>query len=157
MCVVAVLFFGLSLAAWLKPADEFSATERRTLEQFPKISGEEILSGRFMHQFEEYTLDQFPLRDTFRSIKAMTHLYVFGQSDNNDVYIADTYVSKLDYPLSDKALSKTVKKFRSIYDKYMKGTDVKVYISVIPDKNYFLAEANGYPAYDYEEMFAHLC
>lgn len=156
VCVVAVLFLGLTVAAWLKPADEFSATERRTLEQFPKISGEEILSGRFMEQFEEYTLDQFPLRDTFRSIKAMTHLYVLGQSDNNDVYRADGYVSKLDYPLSEKALNKAVKKFQSIYDKYMAGTDVKVYHSVIPDKNYFLAEANGYPAYDYDRMFTYL-
>ena len=26
VCVVAVLFFGLSIAAWLKPADDFSAT-----------------------------------------------------------------------------------------------------------------------------------
>ena len=156
VCVVAALFFGLSLAAWFKPVDDFSATERRALEQFPKVSGEEILSGRFMEQFEEYTLDQFPLRDTFRSIKAMTHLYLFGQSDNNDVYMVDGYVSKLDYPLSEKALSKTVKKFQSIYDNYMAGTNVKVYHSVIPDKNYFLAEENGYPAYDYEKMFTYL-
>jgi len=156
VCVVALLFFSLSVAAWLKPADEFSATERRVLDQFPGISWDGILSGRFMQQFEEYTLDQFPLRDTFRSIKAMTHLYLFGQSDNNDVYIADGYVSKLDYPLSEKALSKAVKKFRSIYDKYMEGTDVKVYHAVIPDKNFFLAEENGYPAYDYEKMFAYL-
>lgn len=28
----------------------------------------------------------------------------------------------------------------------MAGTDAKVYLSVIPDKNYFLAETNGYPA-----------
>lgn len=153
---VAILFLGLSLTAWFKPADEFSATERRALDQFPEISREEILSGRFMQQFEEYTLDQFPLRDTFRSIKAMTHLYLFGQSDNNDVYIADGYVSKLDYPLSEKALDKAVKKFQSIYNKYMAGMDVKVYHSVIPDKNYFLAEENGYPTYDYEKMFTYL-
>ena len=156
VCIVAVLFFGLSVTAWLKPADEFSATERRALDQFPKLSGEEIFSGRFMEQFEEYTLDQFPLRDTFRSVKAMTHFYVFGQSDNNDVYLADGYVSKLDYPLSEKALDKAVKKFSSIYNKYMAGTDVKVYHAVIPDKNYFLTGENGYPAYDYEQMFAYL-
>ena len=156
VCAVAFVFFALSVTAWFKPAGEFSATERRALDQFPKLSGEEILSGRFMEQFEEYTLEQFPLRDTFRSIKAMTHLYLFRQSDNNDVYLADGYVSKLDYPLSEKALDKAVRKFQSIYNKYMAGTDVKVYHSLIPDKNYFLAEANGYPAYDYEKMFAYL-
>ena len=34
----------------------------------------------------------------------------------------------------------------------MAGTDAKVYFSVIPDKNYFLAEANGYPALDYQAL-----
>lgn len=155
VCVVAVLFFGLSLAAWFKPADDFSATERRQLDQFPELSVETIFSGKFMSEFEEYTLDQFPLRDAFRSIKAMTHMYVFGQADNNDVYMVDGYISKMDYPLSEKAMGNAVKKFQSIYDNYIDGTDVKVYYSIIPDKNALLAKENGYLAYDYEEMYAY--
>lgn len=153
VCAVAVLFFGLAFWAWCKPTDEFSATERRPLEQFPELSVDTIFSGKFMEEFEEYTLDQFPCRDMFRSIKAMTHLYVFGQADNNGVYMADGYVSKIDYPLSSKALSGAVKKFTSIYERYLAGTDAQVYYSVIPDKNYFLAAKNGYPSYDYESMY----
>ncbi len=156
VCAVAVLFFGLVAIAWLKPADDFSVTERRPLDQLPKLSADNILSGKFAEQFEEYSLDQFPFRDTFRSIKAMTHMYVFGQSDNNDVYMADGYVSKLDYPLSERALEKAVKKFQSIYANYIKGSDAQVYYSVIPDKNYFLAKENGYLAYDYEKMYGYL-
>ena len=34
----------------------------------------------------------------------------------------------------------------------MAGTNAKVYLSVIPDKNYFLADANGYPALDYSAL-----
>ena len=156
VCAVAVLFFGLAAIAWLKPADDFSVTERRPLDQLPKLSVDAVFSGKFAEQFEEYSLDQFPFRDTFRSIKAMTHMYVFGQSDNNDVYMADGYVSKLDYPLSEKALEKAVKKFRSIYANDIKGSDAQVYYSVIPDKNYFLAKENGYLAYDYEKMYGYL-
>lgn len=156
VCMVAILFFGLTAAAWLKPADAFSATERRTLKQMPGISGKEILSGKFMEQFEEYTLDQFPGRDFFRSIKAANHLFVYRQSDNNGVYEVDGYVSKLDYPYSTQALEKTVKKFQSIYGKYLQDTDTKVYYSVIPDKHYFLAQQNGYLAYDYEAMYSFL-
>lgn len=154
--VVGVLFFGLTLFVWLKPADDFSATERRELKQFPKLSWETISSGKFMTEFEKYTLDQFPLRDGFRSIKAFTHFYIFGQSDNNDVYLANGYISKLDYPLSQTALNKAVKKFTSIYTTYIDGTDAKVYTAWIPDKNYFLAESNGYPAYDYTEQSSYL-
>ena len=154
--IVGVLFFGLTLFAWFKPADDFSATERRELNQFPELSLETIFNGKFMSEFEKYTLDQFPLRDEFRSIKAFTHFYVFGQSDNNDVYMADGYISKLDYPLSDKAMDKAIRKFSSIYKTYIEGTDAKVYTAWIPDKNYFLAEANGYPAYDYNEQCSYL-
>lgn len=152
----AVLFFGLTIFAWLKPADDFSATERRPLDQFPTLNAETIFSGKFMSEFEEYTLDQFPFRDTFRSLKAMTHLYIFGQTDNNDVYIADGYVSKLDYPLSEKAMDNAINKFQNIYQKYIAGSDAKVYYSIIPDKNCFLAEENGYPAYAFHDMLAYM-
>ncbi len=152
----AILFFGLTLFAWIKPADEFSNTERRPLNQFPELSVESILSGKFMREFEEYTLDQFPLRDAFRSIKSMMHLYVFGQSDNNDVYMADGYISKMDYPLSEKAMDNAVRKFQSIYKTYIEGSDAKVYYSIIPDKNVFLAEENGYLSYDYEKLYSYM-
>lgn len=148
----AILFFGLTIFAWFKPADDFSATERRPLDQFPALNAQTIFNGKFMSEFEEYTLDQFPLRDVFRSIKAMTHFYVYGQSDNNDVYMADGFVSKLDYPLSEKAMDNAIKKFQSIYKSYIEGTDAKVYYSIIPDKNVFLAEKNGYPAYSFSDM-----
>lgn len=152
----AVIFFGLAVACWLKPADDFSATERRPLDQFPTLNAETITNGTFMKEFEEYTLDQFPLRDTFRSLKAAVHMYVFGQSDNNDVYTADGHISKLDFLLSDKAMENAVKKFESIYKTYIAGSDANVYYSLIPDKNYFLAEENGYLAYDYSKMYTYM-
>lgn len=156
VCAVAVMFLGLTVMVWLKPADDFSITERRKLARFPKLSTDNIFRGRFMEQFETYTLDQFPFRDKFRSIKALTHRYVFGQSDNNGVYMVDGYVSKMDYPLSEKALENAVEKFQSIYESYIEGSMAKVYYSVIPDKNYFLAKENGYLSYDYEKMYDYL-
>ena len=151
-CVFAVLFFGLTICCWLKPSDAFSATERRPLDQFPTLSVNTLANGSFMSKFEEYTLDQFPLRDGFRSIKAVVSKYVLGQLDNNGIYIVDGYVSELEYPLNDEALQQAVDKFASIYDTYMKDTNVKVYYSIIPDKNYFLAEQNGYLALDYDAL-----
>lgn len=150
VCAFAVLFFGLSVFCWAKPSDAFSVTERRPLDQFPALNAHTIASGSFMSKFEEYTLDQFPLRDGFRSVKAAVSKYVLQQKDNNGIYIADGSISELDYPLNEKAVSQAVNKFTSIYDTYMKDTDVTVYHSIIPDKNYFLAEQNGYPDLDYD-------
>ena len=152
--LVAVYVFGFSLFSWLKPADEFSATERRALEQFPKVSGEEILSGRFMQQFEEYTLDQFPARDRFRQLKAMAQYYVFAQQDNNGIYIADGYAAELEYPIHTGSLNWALGRLSYVYETYLKDTGSKVYTAVVPDKGYYLAEANGYPALDYDAFFA---
>ncbi|MBQ3030410.1 MAG: hypothetical protein IJD24_04220, partial [Agathobacter sp.] len=68
----------------------------------------------------------------------------------------DGSVSEMDAELSETALQRAMKKFTSIYDAYIQGTDVKIYTSVIPDKNYFLAEANGYLSYDYEELYSYV-
>lgn len=154
--VVGIVFFGLSIFCWIKPADDFSATERRHLDQFPELTMETILSGKFMSEFEEYTLDQFPLRDGFRGIKAVINQYVFAQSDNNDVYLVDGYLSKQEYPLSEMALESAVKKFNSVYDTYIKDSDAKVYFALIPDKNYFLAEESGHLSIDYDAMYAYM-
>ena len=37
-----------------------------------------------------------------------------------------------------------------MYEAFFAGTDANVYYTVVPDKNYFLAGKNGYPAMDYE-------
>lgn len=154
--LVLVAFVWLALSAWcfIKPADEMSLSERRRLAAFPEISLDKIQNGSFMSEFEEYTLDQFPMRDEFRTLKAVSSMYIFGQKDNNGIYVADGYASKLDYPLNEKSVTDAADKLTAIYDRYIKGTDSKVYLSIVPDKNYFLAAKNGYPAMDYNRMFS---
>ncbi len=150
--VLAVFLFGLSVFSWVKPADQYSESERRVLAAFPELSVENILSGKFMSSFEDYTLDQFPMRDLFRRIKALTEFNIFGKKDNNDIYIADGYVSKLEYPLSEEMLTNSADKFSYLYETYMADKDIDVYFSVIPDKNYFSAKENGYLSMDYDAL-----
>lgn len=152
--IVGVVFSVLTLFAWLKPTDKFSATERRELAAFPQISFQSLKTGLFMSKFETYTLDQFPLRENFRSLKALFHKYVLIQSDNNGVYMQDGYISKIDYPYNPKAVQNAIRKFSGIYNKYISGSDAKVYCALIPDKNYFLAEKNGYPSIDYDSLYS---
>lgn len=151
--LVGLVFCGLTLFCWLKPNQDFSATERRELAKFPELSLKTIQTGLFMDKFEDYTLDQFPLREEFRTLKAFTHKYVFGQADNNKVYLVGDHISKLEYPYSEKALEGTINKFKRVYENYIKGSDAKVYTALVPDKNYFLAEQNGYLAMDYDKLY----
>ena len=152
LTALALLWGALTCAAWFGPAEDFSDTERRKLAQFPNLNIQTVLDGKFMTEFESYTLDQFPLRDSFRRLKALFHYNALGQKDNNDIYIADGYAAKLEYPLNEVSVSNALKKFNAIYKRYLTGSE-KIVVSVVPDKGYYLTQANGYPAMDYEALF----
>ena len=151
---VIALWVILSAMAWFSPDKAESLAERRPLKQFPEISAESLLKGDFMEKFEAYTLDQFPLRDHFRSLKSLFSYKVLGRLDNNGIYIADGYAAKLEYPLNSVSVNYALKKLDFIYTQYLQNTDCKIYLTVVPDKGYYLAKTNGYPAMDYGELFA---
>lgn len=154
--VMSVLILSISLLCWFKPQTEYSDSERRKLKGFPKASIENVVSGKFMTDFEDYSLDQFPFRDSFRTLKAVTEFSVFLKKDNNDIYIEDGYLSKQDYPLNIESLDRAVDRFGYVYNKYFAGTGSKAYITVIPDKNYFLSEKSGHLSMDYDELFDYI-
>ncbi len=149
VCFAAVLA-GITAANIIKADADFSYSERRKLAGLPKYSFQKLISGDLFEEFEKYSLDQFVLRDGFRSLKAIGSYYLFRKADNNDIYVVDGHISKILYPLNEKSVVNAAKKLNDIYEKYLKG--MNVYYSVIPDKNYFLASANGYPAIDYGRM-----
>jgi len=152
--VLAVLWVALTLGAWFTPSEDISVSERRPLSQFPELSGNTLLSGKFMSTFEDYTLDQFPARDTFRRVKSLFHYNILRQKDNNDIYIADGYAAKLEYPLNEGGVNNALKKLTYVYETYLRDSGSTVINAVIPDKGYYLAEENGYLAMDYEKLFA---
>lgn len=143
----------LACLAWVQPAKDNSEAERRPLAQFPQLSVDAVLNGKFMSGFEDYTLDQFPFRDAFRRLKSLTHYYGLNFKDNNGIYIVDGAAAKLDYPVNNDALSYAMKRLNYVYETYLAPQGSKVYAAVIPDKGYYLAEANGYPAMDYDALF----
>lgn len=153
ICIMTMFFLGSFLFAWIKEADEFSDRERRLLKQFPEVSWEQVASGRFMTGFESYALDQFPFRDNLRTLKTVSEIYVFGKKDYHGIYIADGYLSKMEYPMDQEAVNRATTRFQYVYEKYMKDTKTKVYFSIVPDKNYFLARKKGYLSLDYKEFF----
>lgn len=151
--LVGALWIALSCAAWLLPAKEFSDAERRKLAQFPELSTETVLDGSFMTDFEDYTLDQFPLRDSFRKMKALFHYHALGQKDNNGIFLHDGYAAKLEYPLNKPSVDNALNRFQYLYDTYLKDTGSKVVMAVVPDKSYYLQD-QGYLTMDYAQLFA---
>ena len=134
----------------LKPADAASVAERRTLEQFPTLTWDGVMSGKWMEKFDKYTLDQFPKRESFRTVKAWVQFNLLRQKDNNGIYLVGDSVYKLEYPLRPNSVLKAADKLNAINQRLLSGC--KVYYAIIPDKNYFTAAQNGYPSLDYQRM-----
>ncbi len=156
---IMTIFFSAVLAVFalsclLKPDTTFSESERRPLAEKPDLSTESIFSGEFMSGFEEYTVDQIPLREPLRTIKALFSTKIFGKKDNNGLFTASGHISKIEYPQNDEMLSIAAEKFSFLYESFMKDKDVKVFLSIVPDKNIFLAKENGYLSLDYEKLIS---
>lgn len=154
MILVTALWIGLTAAAWLKPAGESSLAERRPLAQLPEFRAETVLDGSFMEEFGSYATDQFPLRDRFRQLKAVVTYYVFGQKDNNDIYIADGSAVKMEYPLKESSVDNALERFDGLYEKYLSGSNVT--FAIVPDKGFYLAEGSGHLSMDYDELYARM-
>jgi hypothetical protein len=152
--IVTILFFvfitGFMLANIIMPDTEFSFSERRRLAAAPKFSLERFFNSELFEDFEKYTLDQFVFRDTFRGIKAWGTYYLMNKKDNNKIYIVDGNINKIEYPLNEMSVLHAAKKLNEIYKKYLKGMNVSY--AIIPDKNYFVADKNGYLSMDYDRM-----
>ena len=137
---------------WFGHREDYTIAERRPLKQMPEISANAVFGGKFTVDFEDFTLDQFPLRDTFRKVKSLFHYYVLHQKDNNGIYLVGDSVAKLEYPLNETSVNYAAGRLQYLYDTYLQHSQCKAYAALIPDKGYYLAQSNGYPALDYEKM-----
>ena len=151
LILILAIWAGLAAFAWVKTPAEVSDAERRPLEQFPAVSGESLLSGQFMKDFADYAVDQFPLRDGFRTLNAYLTYYLLGQKDNNGIYLSDGYAAKMEYPLNESSIGNAVARFTELHELYLQ--DSKVHFALVPDKSYYLAEEAGVLAIDYDALY----
>ena len=125
-------FFFLNLVATDKKS---SVSERRKLEQFPKVSLKAIVSGDFFKKFDSYSMDQFYQREKFRKLKIKTDMVVLG--NYNNMQIDKDYIYEALYPLNENSVNNLVSKINNIIDLYLDDTN-KVYYSLVPDKGYYI-------------------
>ena len=127
----------LFLANIVKQDQAISITERRQLVQFPEITLKTVISGEVSKKIEDYTVDQFVIRDTFRGVKSFFSRNILRQQDNNGLFEKNGAIYKMEYPLNEKNVNKSIDKINEIYEKYLQ--DMNVYYVIIPDKNYFMS------------------
>ena len=148
-----------SLLAIFLPKPEFLDSERREPAEFPTLTLESIMKDgteykdSFMKQFDDkYTPDNFPFRDFFRNIKGFVGTYIFAKRDKDGIFVEDGYAAEMQEEINQSSIEHASKIFGLIYEKYLKKLGINPYISIVPDKAYFLAAENGYLSMDYEKF-----
>ena len=152
-----MLFFAIS--GIFLPDTEISYSERRKLAEFPEFSVEKLLKkdingNGYFDALEKYLLDQFIARDSFRTLNVATRRYLFMQKDVNDIFTLNDRIFKMEYKLNEKAVERTADIYLKVINKYFSNNNANVYYTIVPDKNYYSAEASGYLSLDYDRMFS---
>lgn len=155
-----VVLLGVGTALCLGRAIDpvsYSKVEKRPLATLPsKVTREELLDGSAMRAFDRFTVDQFPFREFFRSVKAKFVLYVLGMKQNNGYAVEDGSIAQIETNFSRENVDHSLSRLSDLYDRYLKDTGAPVYLALIPDKNYFFAKEYGYPSPDYEALKSQL-
>lgn len=130
-----VFLFGFGIAFFALPDKEFSEQENRYLSQFRAPTLATLKSGRFMEDFEDYVIDQFPLRDQWIQLKARSER-LLGKQENNKVYFGtdgQTLFAQFNAPadLADRVAN---------VNKLADNVDIPVWFALIPDKTYVWAD-----------------
>lgn len=146
-------FFAVLCGFKFKNPAETSESERRPLAQFPeKITWEGIVDKTVIDEFEAYTVDQFPFREFFRSLKAKFQLNVLGLSENNGLAVKDGYIAKIEQEFNAALVEYSVGRLQYVYETFLKENGGNMFVALVPDKNYYLAKEYGYPSPDYDAL-----
>lgn len=88
LAIIFILFLNSFFLIGIIEKDKvFSETENRVLSKIPKLTLDNISSGRFSKKFEKYCVDQFPFRTELVKLKTKTDL-MLGKKEQNGVFIS---------------------------------------------------------------------
>ncbi len=163
--IFALLIYGLGATLMFAPEKDYSYSERRELKKFPEVSAKTISDGslkemifrkedNFMQLFETATQEQFPYRDSFRTLKMFSSLKVFNNLSANDLYTWEDHFVKEEKELNINVVSGNLDTIAKIYENAIKGKTSKVYYTFVPDKHYYFGAESGRLVYDSEEFLA---
>lgn len=130
-----IFIFGFMIINIITKDENISYSERRYLKELPTLNVKNIFNKEITNNLESYLTDHFVLRDKFRTLKTIINLNVLNKEDNNNLYYENGYIFKIEYPLKENTINSFSNKVNNIYEKYL--TNNNVYLSIIPDKNYY--------------------
>ncbi len=132
-----LFIFGFGIAFFVLSDRQFSQQENRYLSQFEAPTLDTLKTGEFMESFEDYVVDQFPLRDQWIQFKAYSEK-LLGKQENNKVYLGtdgQSLFAQYTAP-SDEKLAEKVGFVGMLAD----NLSIPVHFALIPDKSFVWAD-----------------
>ena len=150
-CALFVMIFAITFMGISTEDKTYSQMENRTLQQFPKLTKQRLLKGKFQKKYETYLSDQFPKRDTWVQLISVSDR-VLGRTEANGVYFG-----KKDYLLEhhtekdfdEKTVNKNIKALQKFVKSTKKTANVKV--MMVPSKTQILQDYLPAFAESYDE------
>ena len=138
---MGVAFFLILLLVFLinilTPDKSFSQKENRVLSSKPELNLSQITSGKFSPKYETYVNDQFPLRDTWVTLKAGCDR-LMGKTEENGVYLGKGgYLMEAFNPPPQKQLDSTL---TAMTDFAQSHSNIKQYALIAPNAVNILEE-----------------
>ena len=119
---------GVAVISLLLPDKDFSPLENRYLQDPPRLSLENLNSGKFMEDAEDYVSDHIVGRDFWVAAKAWSER-LSGKKESNGVYFGaqDTLINRVDTPSQAK-----LDKDMGYLDTLVGNVSAPVYFGLIP-------------------------
>lgn len=128
--LISIIIFCIALIFLVAPKKEFSYNENRYLTKFPTLNIENIISGKFMTQLDDYISDNFPFRESLLSFKSILYKRL-GVYKQNDVYYGNDNKLYQEYkePNNSDIVIKRV-------NKLSENIDSDIYFMLVPTSIY---------------------
>ncbi len=111
----------------------YSEVENRMLAQKPELTWNNLISGKFMTDMEDYITDQFFLRNQWIEIKTVEDI-VIGKRESNGVYIGKGgYLLEIQDEPDNENIIKTS---QAIADFSAKHSDLNQVMTLVPNAAY---------------------
>lgn len=129
------LAFVFGLGGWFvfNPKLEYSSSEKRYLQKFPKVTAENVLGGKFSSDFEKYFADHFPQRKMWVGTNSYYNL-ALGNNGADGIYFCDNgYL--VNEPVTDSQLFTSNV---SVISDFSKNIEVPVTAMFVPSAGYVM-------------------
>ena len=135
--IVFVVFLAvMSVLLFLLPHRTYSENEKRMLADFPEVTGEAVMEGKFQEGLETFTADQVPGRDFFVGINAYWTLLT-GRNAAQDIYYCDDgYLINAPKTYNDKIFSDNLTRF----DQFAGKAGVPTDLIMVPSAGYLMED-----------------